>query len=167
MSGINKSASICSFTPRPLQSGQAPYGALKLKILGSNSGRENSQYGQANASDNTSSFLFSPNISTTTLPSDSLVAPSIASNSLDLEPSLMINLSITTSILCFLFLSSMISSDKSIISPSTRTLTYPSLRKSSSKSFCVPFSPCTTGDMMIIFVPSGYSKTLFVISSTL
>ena len=62
LSGINKSASICSLTPSPLQSGHAPYGALKLNILGSNSGRENSQYGQANDSDIRISFLLSPNI---------------------------------------------------------------------------------------------------------
>ena len=60
--GIIKSLSICSFTPNPLQSGQAPYGALKLKSLGSSSGSENSQYGQANDSDITISFLSSPNI---------------------------------------------------------------------------------------------------------
>ena len=42
-SGINSSSSICKFIPSPLQSGHAPYGALKLNILGSNSGKENSQ----------------------------------------------------------------------------------------------------------------------------
>ena len=41
--GITKSGSICNFTPSPLHSSQAPYGALKLKILGSSSGREKSQ----------------------------------------------------------------------------------------------------------------------------
>ena len=48
LSGITKSTSIWSFIPKPLQSGQAPYGALKLNNLGSSSGRENSQCGQAN-----------------------------------------------------------------------------------------------------------------------
>ena len=43
LSGITKSVSICNFIPNPLQSGQAPYGALKLNSLGSNSGRLNSQ----------------------------------------------------------------------------------------------------------------------------
>ena len=91
LSGITKSASICNFIPKPLQSGQAPYGALKLNILGSNSGNENSQYGQANDSDKTISFLFSPRTSTTTFPSANFVADSIASKSLDLIPSLIIN----------------------------------------------------------------------------
>ena len=47
LSGIINSSSICSFTPNPLQSGQAPYGALNEKILGSSSGNEKSQSGHA------------------------------------------------------------------------------------------------------------------------
>ena len=54
-------------------------------------------------------------MSITTFPSDSLVAPSIASNNLDLQPSFIIKRSITTSIRCFLFLSRLISSDNSKI----------------------------------------------------
>ena len=46
-SGIIKSTSNLYLMPSPLQSGQEPYGALKEKSLGSNSGREKSQSGQA------------------------------------------------------------------------------------------------------------------------
>ena len=60
LSGITKSSSICNLIPRPLQSGQAPYGALKLNTLGSNSGNENSQCGHANCYEKTSSLAFSP-----------------------------------------------------------------------------------------------------------
>ena len=82
LSGITKSTSIWSFKPNPLQSGHAPYGALKLNVLGSSSARENSQYGQAKDSENTNSLWFSPSSSIITFPFDSLVAFSIASVSL-------------------------------------------------------------------------------------
>ena len=59
-SGINKSLSICNFTPKPLQSGHAPYGALKLNILGSNSDKEKLQCGHAKCSENNNSSALSP-----------------------------------------------------------------------------------------------------------
>ena len=123
LSGITKSGSICNFIPNPLQSGQAPYGALKLNSLGSNSGRLNSQWGHANCSEKTISFLFSPNIWITTFPLDNFVACSIASNKRLLYSSFNTILSITTSILSLIFFSRVISSPKSYISPFTRTLT--------------------------------------------
>ena len=47
LSGIIKSKEICFVIPKPLHDGHAPYGALKENILGSNSGREKSHFGQA------------------------------------------------------------------------------------------------------------------------
>ena len=64
-----------------------------------------------------------PTTFTNTLPSDILVALSIDSNNLVLIPSFKTILSITTSILSLVFLSKFISSDKSINSSFTRTLT--------------------------------------------
>ena len=61
----------------------------------------------------------------------------------------------------------LISSDKSINSSFTRTRTYPSLRSFSKVSLCVPFSPSTIGASIINLVPTEYSITLLVISSTL
>ena len=140
---------------------------MKLKILGSSSGRENSHSGQANCSEKISSLAFSPSIWTTAFPSASFVAISSASNTLLLESSFKTIRSITTSIESFLFFSNSMFSLKSNISPLTRTLTKPSLRSFSNSSLWLPFSPWTTGDMITILVPSGYSKTLLVISSTL
>ena len=134
LSGITKSSDICNFTPNPLHSGHAPKGALKLNSLGSNSGREKSQCGHANFSDITISFELSPNTLIITFPSLNLVAASIDSNSLVLIPSFITILSITTSISSFIFLSSVISSDRSTISLLILALIYPCFLKSSSKS---------------------------------
>jgi len=43
LSGIRRASPIFSFVPRPLHSGQAPYGALKENNLGSSSGIEKLQ----------------------------------------------------------------------------------------------------------------------------
>ena len=150
LSGIIKSSSILYCIPNPLHSLHAPYGALNENILGSSSGSEKSQSGHAYFSlIKNSSF---PTTSINTFPFDSLDAVSIDSYSLDLIPSFIISLSITTSILCFFVFDSSIFSDRSYSSPSILILTYPSFLYSSSKSLNVPFSPCITGAIILIFV---------------
>ena len=119
--GTTRSSSILYFIPSPLHSGQAPQGALNENILGSRVGREKSHSGQAYVS--LSSFLSPPTTSMITFPLPSLVAVSILSYSLLLISGLITNLSTTTSFVCFLFLSKVMSSDKSCSSPSIRTLT--------------------------------------------
>src|SRR3989344_9707958 len=73
--------------PRPLQSGQAPYGELKEKRRGSISGNEKPSFGQAHLADmrNSSSSCFFSAMSlnrSTMSPSDSLIAFSIDSDNL-------------------------------------------------------------------------------------
>ena len=102
---------------------------MKLNILGSSSDNEKLQCGHAKCSENNSSSALSPNIWTITFPFDNLVEVSIASNNLLLDSSFNTNLSITTSIVSFLFLSKEISSLKSNISLFILTLVYPSFLK--------------------------------------
>ena len=163
LSGIIKSSSILYFTPSPLHSGQAPHGALNENILGSNVGSEKLQCGQAYVSLRS---ILSPSItSIITFPFPNFVAISILSYSLLLISCFIINLSIITSIVCFLFFSNSISSARSCSSPSINALTYPSVFRLSIVSLCVPFSRATTGDNTLIFVPSFNSKTSFTVSS--
>ena len=83
-----------------------------------------------------------------TSPSESFTAVSIESESLLSIPDFTAIRSTTTSIVCFLFLSSSISSVISIFSPSTLTLTYPSFLIASSNFSWRPFFPLTTGDII-------------------
>ena len=106
-----------------------------------------------------------PTTSITTLPWLNLLAVSSDEYSLLLIPSLITSLSIITDTLCFLFFSNSKSIVSSFISPSTFILIYPSFLSFSNKSFWVPFSPLTTGDITIILVFSSSSKILLVISS--
>ena len=106
-----------------------------------------------------------PTTSITTLPWLNLLAVSSDEYSLLLIPSLITSLSIITDTLCFLFFSNSKSIVSSFISSSTFILIYPSFLSFSNKSFWVPFSPLTTGDITIILVFSSSSKILLVISS--
>ena len=67
--------------------------------------------------------------------------------------------STTISILCLMFLSSLISSDSSYILPSILTRTYPLFLARSSNFTWVPFLPLTTGASSCILVLSGNAIT--------
>ena len=49
--GMTSSGSISILTPRPVQSGQAPWGLLKLKLRGASSPKERPQRAQARCSE--------------------------------------------------------------------------------------------------------------------
>ena len=49
--GMTRSGSSSIFTPRPVQSGQAPWGLLKLKLRGATSPRLTPQWTQAKCSE--------------------------------------------------------------------------------------------------------------------
>lgn len=103
----SKLTSISLRKPSPPHSGHAPYGLLKEKSLGVNSSKDNSQSGQAYFVEyNTSS----PSKSAITSPSESLIAFSIASEIRLCAPSLTTIRSMTTLMVCLMFLSSAISS---------------------------------------------------------
>ena len=104
---------------------------------------------------------------TITSPPASLDAASSESASLERIFSDTTSLSITTSTVCFLFFSSFISSDKSYIIPSARTLTYPLLLAFSSSFVCSPFFPLTIGASICILLPSSICITLSTIWSML
>ena len=97
--GTTNSGSTSLLSPRPLQTSQAPKGALNENILGDNSSMPIPCSGHANLVEKR---ISSPSIIwAITRPSDSLTAVSIESASLDSIPSLITILSTTTSILCF------------------------------------------------------------------
>ena len=73
--------------------------------------------------------------------------------------------STTTSIVCFSFLSSSISSSSSRISPSTFTRVKPSPRSCSSRSLYSPLRSRTTGAFTVNFVRSGSRSTWSTIAS--
>ena len=106
--GIIKSGSISINVPKPSHFSHFPKGALNENILGSNSCILIPQSGQAKFSLNNISF--SPITFIITKPSPNFSAASNESLSLPSMPSLMINLSTTASILCFLVFSKVISS---------------------------------------------------------
>ncbi|MPM36322.1 hypothetical protein SDC9_82917 [bioreactor metagenome] len=139
-------------------------GLLKENILGDISPKPIPQSVHANLVLMRSSSC--PMTSMRTIPLDISRAVSTESTSLFCIPSFTINLSITTSMLCFLFLSRLISSSNSMSSPSTLTLTYPSFLMFSRSFLWVPFAPLTIGAKICIFVLSSYSRTLSVIWST-
>ena len=122
LSGTTSMGSISDLVPSPVQSGQAPWGELKLKVLGSISSMLVPQTGQAKCSLNSDS---SPStIEIRTIPPASFNAVSTESASLpacSLSPDT--NRSTTTSIVWRLYFSKLNSSARSRISPSTRTRT--------------------------------------------
>ncbi len=132
----------------PMQSGHAPYGALNEKSRGLNSSTEKPCSGQARASENTSSLSISrflPKNCTITVPSERVVAVSMASASLEVTPSFITMRSVITSMLCLKFFFSSILSASSLISPSIRTRVKPCARKPSRSLTCSPLRPETTG----------------------
>ena len=152
-SGIISSASNSILYPSPKHSGHAPNGLLKEKLLGSISSMLIPQSGQEKL---ILKFIGSPSITSTVIsPSASLSVVSMESVSLFCIPSLTESLSTTISILCFLFLSSLISSDSSYILPSTITRTYPLFFACSKSLVCSPLRPLTTGARSCILVLSG------------
>ena len=162
-------SSTFSVNPIPLQTGHAPNGLLNEKVLGSSSSIPIPWSGQASFVENILSLLSSPVPScASTRPSPSLMASSTASEILPCCPSLITILSMTISILCLLFFSSLISS--SLIwysSPSILTLVKPSRLILSMSFSCWPFLPLTTGARRISLVPSSYSIKASTIWSTL
>ena len=100
------SGSTTIFTPKPVQSGQAPFGLLKEKLGGSISPILMPQSGQAKFWLNTISSL--PTTSTIIIPPVKAETVSTASLIRLFAPSFITILSTTISILCFLFLSSSI-----------------------------------------------------------
>ena len=156
LSGMTRLGSISRLEPRPVQAGQAPYGLLKLKVRGAISPRLIPQYTQAKCSENSDSSPSTTFTRTTPAPSLRAVSTESASRAA-LAPFSTCSLSTTTSTVCFLFLSSCSSSDKSWISPSTRTLTNPAFCRSLNVAWCSPFRSRTRGARIIILLPSGTS----------
>ena len=121
LSGIINSRSNSILYPKPKQSGQAPKGLLKEKLLGSISLMLIPQSGQAKL---WLKLIGSPSITSNT------ICPSASANTFSMEsvrrlsiPSLTTRRSTTISIVCLMFFSSLISSDNSYKFPSTRTRT--------------------------------------------
>ncbi len=111
-------------------------------------------------------FTGSPSATSTIIsPSERAITFSIESVSRFSIPCLTTRRSTTISILCFIFLSSLISSESSYILPSTWTLTYPLFLAFSKTLACSPFLPRTTGDKSCIFVLSGIESIWSTISS--
>ncbi len=164
LSGMMVSISISSNTPKPVQVSQAPNGLLKENILGDSSSIDTLCSGQAYFCEN--SITSPPITSTITKPSVEFIAVSKLSAKRDSMPSLMTSLSTTISMLCFLFLSSFISSERSYIEPSQRTRTYPERLAFSNSFRCSPFLPRTIGASICILVPFSKAITVSVISST-
>ena len=151
--GMMRSISNSILYPSPKHSGQAPKGLLKEKLLGSISSMLIPQSGQAKlwlkvtGSPSMTSTISSPSVSASTFSMESVRRRSI--------PSFTTRRSTTISILCLIFLSSLISSDSSYRLPSTLTRTYPLLLALSRTLTCSPFRPRTTGARSCILVPAG------------
>ena len=121
LSGIIRSSSNSILKPSPKHSGQAPKGLLKEKLRGSTSSTLIPQSGQAKPSD---IMKFSPSMtSTSTNPEVRCRIFSIESVRRFSMPSLTTRRSTTIWILCLIFFSRTISSDRSYKSPSTITRT--------------------------------------------
>ena len=145
--------------PSPVHAGHAPRGLLNEKILGSGLGSEIPHSGHAKCV--LKMWSLPPITPATIIPSPSLRAASTESVRRCVIPSLMMILSTTTSMVCFLFFSRSMSSFRTATSPSIRTLTYPSFLSSSSSFLCVPFFPTATGPNIRSFVqyPSASSAS--------
>jgi hypothetical protein len=123
--GTTRSGSKSSVVPRPAQVGQAPWGELNEKSRGSSGGKLMPSSTQANFELKRSS-LSGPFWSTSSAfatPSPSLSAISSESAKRRSEPGFTTARSTTTSMVCFLFLSSTISSARSRVTPSIFTRT--------------------------------------------
>ena len=143
ISGIILFSSILRNTPKPVHLGQAPNGLLKENILGDKSSILTPWSGHEYFCENITSSP--PTIFTRMIPFESLEAVSILSESLEVISGFTTSRSTITSILCFLFFSSGIFSDKSYTIPSALTLAKPDFLALSSTFTCSPFLPRTTG----------------------
>ena len=145
LSGITKSGSTTILKPNPVHVPQAPWGLLKLKVLGSISPMLTLQYTHEKASEKIISSF--PEMSTNTIPPACFKAASVESLILTLSIfSVITSLSTTTSMSCHFCLSSSKFSLRSFISPFTRTRTKPDFLADSNTSLCSPFLLLTTGD---------------------
>ena len=100
--GMSLRISASLFIPKPLQSGQHPKGELKENKRGSTLGTEKPQIGHVCLSDNNLSSL---SVRMINKPLEKLIAVSMDSKTRERISGLIINLSTTISILCFLFFS--------------------------------------------------------------
>ena len=157
LSGIIRSSSNSILYPSPKHSGHAPNGLLNEKLLGSISSILIPQSGHEKLSLN---WTGSPPITST------VISPSARFSTFSMEsvrrcsiPSFTTRRSTTISILCLMFLSSLISSASSYILPSILTRTYPLFLARSSNFTWVPFLPLTTGANSCILVLSGNAIT--------
>ena len=149
LSGITNSSSTTSRVPIPSHSPHAPKGELKEKDLGSNSSMEISHFIQAIFSlklfSRFGDFTGSSTNSRITIPLASFSAVSTESVNLCCELAFALNLSTTTSIVCFsCFLSSGISSKVNTF-PSTLALENPCKVKSLNRSTNSPLRARTIG----------------------
>ena len=111
LSGIIRSSSNSILYPSPKHSGHAPKGLLKEKLLGSTSSTLMPQSGQEKL---WLKFTGSPSVTST------VISPPLRAITVSMEsvrrfsmPSFTIRRSTTTSMLCLIFLSSLISSESS------------------------------------------------------
>ena len=114
--------STSCFMPSPKHSGQAPNGELKENILGVSSGIVISQSGQAYLVEYKVS---TPSISISTMPSPTFIACSTESVSLRSISSFTTKRSTMIEMLCLICLSSLMSSSRSLTSPSIFARTKP------------------------------------------
>ena len=157
VSGIIRSGSNSILNPRPAQHGHAPNGLLNEKLLGSISSMLIPQSGQEKLSEKFK-ISFSPSVFITSIfirPSAIRRVVSTESVSLRSISGRTTRRSTTISILCFLFLSSLISSDNSYILPSMIARTKPLFAAFSNSFTCSPFLPLITGASTMNFVRSG------------
>ena len=149
-SGMILFSSIFRNTPSPVHFGHAPNGLLNENILGDRSSILTPWSGQAYFCENTTSS--SPKF-TMIRPPPSFEAVSMLSARREVISGLITRRSTITSILCFLFFSKGIFSDRSYTIPSARTRTKPDFEAFSSTFTYSPFLPRTTGAITWIFVP--------------
>ncbi|MNI22352.1 hypothetical protein D3C73_759060 [compost metagenome] len=133
-------------------------------MRGASSSMLNPHTGQAKLELNSSSSW--PMMSTRICPPESFSAVSRESVSRVCTSSLITIRSTTTSMVCFLFFSSTISSVTSRSSPSTRTRTKPCFEISLNSPLCSPLRPEITGARICSRVFSGYCMIRSTICST-
>ncbi|VEW10446.1 Uncharacterised protein [Moraxella caviae] len=155
--------------PSPSQLGQAPAGLLKLNNLGSSSLTARSHTGQECLAERicSSSPFGLPSMWYKIAKSEpNLSAVSRLSATRFPKSSRTLNLSTTTSMLCFLFFSRLGSSSVSYTTSSMRTLVKPWADSWSKSALCSPLRSRTTGASSMSFVPSGNAKMPSTISLT-
>jgi hypothetical protein len=163
--------SICLNEPKPEHFVQAPSGALKEKESGVILGYERSHFMQLLFSESNSSSL---SLMIFTSPPDSVIASSISSVNLFLKSGVLtlsgVSLSMTKSILCFLFSSSTRSStsSKRYVSLSIITLKNPLDNRWARSDLYCPFLFFINGETIVTFSVEPFSilSTFFVISCT-